>query len=241
MEQTKEISDLDKLIAEQCAHVYCDLVDHHRERLVRHLSDDVILDWFGRTIAGKEMLLNFFQQESHMEHKLVSVEPADCVKIQRRPAVRKLRRQCVSDLKETTLSDERFKVEDKFSESEPKLPFYHTGKKFPRVPVQVCKETSKSAVPLDRFETGQGHEDNYFLEASGTIEFTITKQSPTSQRNLKLIADSSKWERSFKLHLSCILPKHDGLDPIKDLEIFQIIYSSPSRCRRNLFQAFSKA
>ncbi|XP_049835796.1 uncharacterized protein LOC126281166 [Schistocerca gregaria] len=241
MELTKTFPDQDKLTAEQCANIYCDLVDHHREHLVRHLSDDVVLDWFGRTIAGKEMLLNFFQQETHMEHKLVSVEPAGYVKIQRRPAIRKLRKQCVPDLKETIFTDECSKVEDKFPESEPKLPFYHTGKKFPRIPVQVCKETYRSALPLSRYERGQGDEENYFLEASGTIEFAITKQSPTSPKNLKLIADSSKWERNFKLHLSCILPKNEGLDPVRNLEIFQIIYSSTSRCRKNLFQAFSQA
>ena len=67
----------EKQAAVNFANIFCNLLDKHRSRLFLYLDDDAVLDWFGRTIQGKESISGFMNLEiPQTVHTFTSVEPS---------------------------------------------------------------------------------------------------------------------------------------------------------------------
>lgn len=232
---------------------YCNLIDNYRENIPRYLSEDVILEWFGRTIAGRDQVASFIMQEVPTVHKLIYVEPSSPIQARRRPLPRWQRREdplneyarfmsCTGTIEQ---SDGAIDSKTIPVLKNQKLPFYRMGKKQPKTSTNATPFNCKSVTPITgRVEIGQGDSfpdqhimfsTKMFLEARGSIEFTKSMQSPTSSINLKLAASTKKWERNIKLCIGYTCNK-----TLKDFEISLMIYSSNSLCRKNLSTAFSQ-
>ncbi|KAJ9593242.1 hypothetical protein L9F63_015188 [Diploptera punctata] len=70
------------------ANTYCNLLDKHRTRLCLYLADDAVLDWFGRTIRGKESISGFMNLElPQTVHTLTSVEPSGPIQHRSKPSI----------------------------------------------------------------------------------------------------------------------------------------------------------
>ncbi|KDR16809.1 uncharacterized protein LOC110832265 [Zootermopsis nevadensis] len=87
---------------------------------------------------------------------------------------------------------------------------------------------------------------NRFLEARGSIEFQRTRQPGMETKNMKLMSDTMKWCRFFKLQIAYSTPNavfhaNDLSDGIAgDFKIWLLVYKDNSQCRRNLSEAFDK-
>lgn len=62
---------------------YKQMIDHDRQNLVLYLSDDIVLEWFGRTIKTRKKVSSFLKHDMQCSsHGFVSVQNVD--KIQNR-------------------------------------------------------------------------------------------------------------------------------------------------------------
>ncbi|PSN35922.1 hypothetical protein C0J52_07156 [Blattella germanica] len=59
------------------SNAFCNILDNHRSKLSLYLADDAVLDWFGRTIHGKDSISGYLNLEVPQTiHTLTSVEPS---------------------------------------------------------------------------------------------------------------------------------------------------------------------
>lgn len=64
IEDTKQNED--KIIA----NLYIDLIENHRETFMYYLSENAVLDWFGRTVKGQKNIHIFIKSHiDNVEHQ----------------------------------------------------------------------------------------------------------------------------------------------------------------------------
>ncbi|KAL0829948.1 hypothetical protein ABMA28_003420 [Loxostege sticticalis] len=71
---------------------YKQMIDHDRQNLVLYLSDDIVLEWFGRTIKTRKKVSSFLKHDMQCSsHGFVSVQNVDKIqnRLERAPSFRK--------------------------------------------------------------------------------------------------------------------------------------------------------
>ncbi|XP_069680509.1 uncharacterized protein [Periplaneta americana] len=273
----------EKQAAEHFAEVYCNLLDKHRERLGFYLADDAVLDWFGRTVSGKESIAGFINLEvPETQHCLTSILPSDPIQHRKRSYVEPMDDSVMSSkdqkhLDDSLSDDELAKplVNTDFITSSTKdivseinlnrLSLERTGLESTFESVESWEsrfttpmncEIPTASENYNKFEEGQGDcfpkasistsaKANRFLEARGSIQFLRTKQPKMAPKNMKLLSDTMKWGRHFKLQIAYTGPntgfhqdRGDGFT--EDFKIWLLVYQDNTSCRRNLSNDFDR-
>nr|XP_008192085.1 PREDICTED: uncharacterized protein LOC103312661 [Tribolium castaneum]XP_015834884.1 PREDICTED: uncharacterized protein LOC103312661 [Tribolium castaneum] len=220
---TKEEKDSAKEVLE----FYVDIFENNNSTVKYFLSENVVLDWFGKTIKdNKKVSLFLKEQACKVTHHITNTIPSEKVAFKESHNVKVPKEENLLLISSPVNTET---TPPKQTQPSTSMLEIGQGDGLDNSPLMSPRKKMKFD-SVEETETVEGESEISqlkYLTAEGTVEF----HKPSSKK----LQTETKWRRPVKLHLGYTKSS------FKDCTIYLIIYESNLKCRRNLYHEFCES